>query len=173
MKIAIVSVLPLLLAVSPVSPRAAVAAGPVATVSAQRIALESTVGKASRARVQALQQERADDVRTKQQALEAIRRQLAQAGDASQRPSLQAQEQTQRAELERAAVKAQMDVQALDRQINAELLGKVRQAVGDVIKGRNIQVVLNADSAVIWAAPDLDLTADVIQRLNSPAAPKD
>ena len=58
-------------------PRPAQAVGPVAYVSSQRISNETAEGKAGIARLQAMQRERTADARTKQQALEATRKQLA------------------------------------------------------------------------------------------------
>ena len=67
------------LAVGFAQSRPAQAIGPVAYVSSQRISSETADGKAGIARLQALQRERTTDARTKQQALEATRRQLAAA----------------------------------------------------------------------------------------------
>jgi Skp family chaperone for outer membrane proteins len=51
------------------------------------------------------------------------------------------------------------------------VLVRVRSVVGEVVKGRHIQLVLNLENAVVWAAPSLDLTDAVIERMNaSPAA---
>ena len=46
----------------------------------------------------------------------------------------------------------------------------MKTVVEELVKGQNIQVVLN-DTTVIWAAPDTDLTAAVIERLNAQPAP--
>lgn len=145
----------------------------IAFVSAQRISAETVEGKAGVARVQALQRERTADLRTKQQALEETRRELARTTiDAAERVKLQAQEQSQRTELERAAARAQLDLQALQRDINQELRGKVVGVLEEVAKEKRVQVVLNAETAVVWAAPELDLTAEVIARMSAaPAAP--
>lgn len=145
-------------------------AGAIAYVSAQRITNETTEGKAGVARVQALQRELGDDVRLKQQALETTRSQLPMA-QADARPRLQAQEQQQRSDLERAAIRAQADLQALQRQVSADALIRVKNVVSEIVKGGDIKVVLNLETAVIWAAPSLDLTDAVIARMNaSPAA---
>ena len=56
--------------------RPAPPSGPVAFVVSQRISNETTEGKAGIARMQALQRERTADARTKQEALQATRRQI-------------------------------------------------------------------------------------------------
>jgi len=141
----------------------------VAYISGQRILAESRDAKADFARLPALQKERATALRAKQQALEATRQKLAQA-DGPTRLQLQQQELEQRTDLERSTVQAQTDLQALQRQLDADLKIKVKAVVEELVKGKNIQVVLN-DTTVIWAAPDTDLTTSVIERLNAGPAP--
>ena len=178
MKLALVTIpitsMATMFALAPAGQAPPAAKATVAYVSAQRILTESTEGKAKLARGQALQQQRAADLKTKQQTLEATRQQLAQATDNSARARLLQQEQQQRLELERATGQAQIDLQTLERQANNELLGRVKAVLDDVTKGQDVQLVLNADTAVMWAATSLDLTAAVIQKLNdtAPASPK-
>jgi Skp family chaperone for outer membrane proteins len=149
---------------------AARAGGSIRYVSPQRVFNESADGKAEIARVQALQQQKATELRTRQQTLETTRQQLAQAPEGAARTQLQQQEQTQRADLERATVQAQADMQALQRQVQAVVFGKVKAALDDVTKGQNIEMVLNADQSVIWAAPGADLTDAVLVRLSAKPA---
>ena len=59
--------------------RTAPPGGPVAFVVSQRISNETSEGKAGIARMQALQRERTAEARTKQEALQATRRQIARA----------------------------------------------------------------------------------------------
>jgi Skp family chaperone for outer membrane proteins len=160
------------LAVGLAQPRPAQATGPVAYVSSQRISNETAMGRAGLARLQTMQRERSTDVRTKQQTLETTRRQLA-AAQGDERVRLQAQEQQQRTEFERAVAQAQTDIQALQRQISAELSPQVKAAIEQIVKATGIQVVLNGDNTVVWANPALDLTSRVIEQLNtsSPAPP--
>jgi Skp family chaperone for outer membrane proteins len=140
---------------------------PIGYISAQRIIAEATSAKADNARFQALQQQRATELRTKQQTLEATRQQLAQATDTSTRGQLEQQDRQQQTDLERATAQAQAELQALQRQFQTDLQAKVKSAVDDLAKSQNIQLVLNADTSVVWAAPGMDLTAAVVQRLNA------
>lgn len=150
--------------------RQAMPAGAIAYISAQRISNETAEGKAGVAKVQELQRERGEEVRKLQQALEATRAQIRLA-QADSRPRLQAQEQQQRSELERAVVRAQADIQALQRQVSSDVLARVRGVVGETVKGRDIKVVLNLETSVVWADPSLDVTDAVIARMNaSPGA---
>jgi outer membrane protein len=138
----------------------------VAYVSGQRLSSESNEGKAGTIRLQALQQEKAADVRARQQALEAVRQQLARA-DAGARAALEQDEQQRRAELERAVAQAQVDIQNVQREISADLMTKVRAILEEVVAGTDVEIVLQSDGPVIWAAPSLDLTPVVIERLSA------
>jgi len=174
MRLALPSILlPAFLSLVPGGQAAAPRTSQIGYVSAQRILTDSAAGKADVARVQTMQQQRATELRAKQQTLEATRQQLIQASDASARGQLQQQEQQQRIELERASTQAQTDLQALQRQMQVDMQTRVKSVMDDVVKGQNIQVVLNGDTSVVWAAPGLDLTAAVIERMNAqPAAAK-
>ena len=90
--------------------------------------------------------------------------------DSAERTRLQAQEQQQRTDLEKAVSQSQVDLQNLQRQISNELGVKVKAAIEDLVKGTGVQVVLSADTTVVWAAQGLDLTSPVIERLNAQAA---
>ena len=142
--------------------------GPVAFVSSQRISNETAEGKAGLARLQTLQRERRADAQTKQQTLEATRKQLA-ATQGDERVRLQAQEQQQRAEFEKAVAQSQVDIQALQRQISVELTPKVKAAVEQIVKSTGVHVVLSGENTVVWAAPGLDLTTRVIEQMNASA----
>jgi Skp family chaperone for outer membrane proteins len=138
----------------------------VATVSAQRVLNETTIGKAEMAKYAAAQQQRANDLRPLAQALEATRAELAKGGDPSTLAKLQLQEQQQRTALERATVQAQTDLQNMQRQLQTELLAQVRPIMEELAKARGFDIVLNADTSVAWASPTVDLTPAIIERMN-------
>jgi Skp family chaperone for outer membrane proteins len=169
-------IIPLALVVALLSSAAAGQApasrGPVTIgyVSAQRIFAEATDAKAEVARMQAVQQQKTSDLRTKQQALETTRQQLAGASDGPTRVQLQQQELQQRTDFERSTVQAQADIQAAQRQMQANVQGRVKTVLDEVAKAQNLLVVVNADAALVWAAPGLDLTPAVIERMNKAAA---
>ena len=83
---------------------------------------------------------------------------------------LQQQELQQRTDLERATAQAQTEMQNLTRQVQAEFQGRVRGVLAEIVKGQNVQMVLNGDAAVVWSAPGLDLTNAVIERLDGQTA---
>jgi Skp family chaperone for outer membrane proteins len=155
------------LAIGLAQQRVAPTTGPMAYVSSQRVSNETVAGKAGLARLQAMQRERAADVRTKQQALEATRRQLQSVQDEAGRARLQTQEQQQRTEFEQAVTKAQTDIQSLQRLISAELGTKLKAVIEEVVKGTGVQMVLTGENTLVWAAPGLDLSSIVIEKLNA------
>lgn len=146
---------------------------PVRFIVSQRVLTESAEAKAELTKIQAAQQRLNNELRSRQQTLETTRRQLSTMADATERTRLQQQEQTQRADLERATTQAQNDMQALRRDMQIRLQSQLKIALDQLLKGQDVQVVLNADAAVVWSAPGLDITSTVIERLNAlpPAAP--
>jgi Skp family chaperone for outer membrane proteins len=137
-----------------------------AYISSNRLFTESTQGRAEATRIQTLQRQRAAELRTKAQALEATRQQLASATDPGARTQLAQQEQQQRADLERSTQQAQIEMQNLQREVDADLRRRVRAVLDEMMKTQNYQLVLNSDIALMWAAPELDLTAPVIAKMN-------
>jgi len=69
----------------------------VGYVNAQRVFAETTEGKAQLARVQTLQQQRANELRARQQTLEGLRKQMAEATENAARVRPRQQESQQRA----------------------------------------------------------------------------
>jgi Skp family chaperone for outer membrane proteins len=139
-------------------------------VNAQRVFAETTEGKAQLARVQALRQQRAKELRARQQTLQGLRKQMAEATENAARVRLQQQESQQRTDLERTTVQAQQELQSLQRQVQTEFQGRLREILDELMKGQSLQLVLNGEQAVLWSAPGLDLTSAVIERLNSQTA---
>jgi Skp family chaperone for outer membrane proteins len=152
-----------------VQPRAVT---PIAYVSVQRISSQSNEGKAALKQLEALGQAKAQELRAKQQAVEAVHNQLANAGgvfQGSKRAELQKQEEQQRADLQKATQQAQVEVQTLQRQLQEKLGKELNAILSDMANKRSIQIVLNSDSAVVWAPQSGDLTAEVVERMNAAA----
>jgi Skp family chaperone for outer membrane proteins len=144
----------------------------VVYVSSQRLSNETTMGKAGLSRMQALQREKTEDLRVRQQTLEETRRALAQASNPAERSRLQVQEQQQQADFARAQAQAQTDLQSLQREIQAELRPAVQAVLAELLKGTNVEVVLPLETAVVWGAPGRDVTSAVIERLNKTPSPQ-
>ena len=66
----------------------------------------------------------------------------------------------------------QVDLQNLQRQISNDLMAKVRPILEELVAGTDVQIVLQADGPILWAAPGLDLTQAVVERLNAAPLPE-
>jgi Skp family chaperone for outer membrane proteins len=149
---------------------------PIAYVSMQRIAAEASEAKAAAAKFETMRQEKAREVTAKQKAVETAHLLVVQSGGVfqrSRRAQLQADESRQRAELQKLSEQAQVDLQNLQRQLQTTLREKINSIVDKLAKRRGVQLVLNEDSAVVWANPGIDLTTEIISSLNGTASQKD
>jgi len=121
-----------------------------ATISLQKIAAESAEGRAANQQLQALAKKMAGDLQEKQREL--------QQG--------QGTAESRQAEMQRLVQQSQVDFTNAQRQAQTELRGKLAPIVSEVATQRQVDVVLNADVAVVWSAPRMDITAEVLSRLN-------
>jgi Skp family chaperone for outer membrane proteins len=144
----------------------------VVYVSSQRLSSETTLGKDGLTRIQALQREKTEDLRARQQTLEDTRRALSQATDAAERGRLEVQAQQQQSDFTRAQAQATSDLQGLQREIQAALRPAVQAVLAELLKGTSVEVVLPLETAVVWAAPGRDVTSAVIERLNKTPSPQ-
>lgn len=142
----------------------------VAYVSSQRVLNEVAVARTELAKVQALQAQKNSELRAKQQAIDALRKQIADASDAATRAQLMKQEDEHRQELQRSAQQAQTELQQLQREIQVSLQTKVKAATEELSKTQNLKIVLNSDTTVVWAAPGFDVTNQLIDKMNAQPA---
>jgi Skp family chaperone for outer membrane proteins len=144
--------------------------GDIAFISAQRILTESVEAKAGNGRLEALRQKKAAELAVKQKGLEAKHQELVQLGgvfSASKRARVRAEEEQLRADAKHAAEQAQAEFQALQRQVQGDLSKHLGVVVAQFAKERRYRLVLNSDTAVVWAAPLMDITAEVLAKLNA------
>jgi Skp family chaperone for outer membrane proteins len=139
----------------------------IAYVSSKRILAESADGRAEATKFQAMAKQAAADLNAKREALEATRQQLSKAPEGAGRTQLQQREREQRAEFERETAKAKEQLQLSQREALGDLHGLLKPVLDEVARERHIQLILNADTSVVWSAANLDLTSAVIDRLNA------
>jgi Skp family chaperone for outer membrane proteins len=141
----------------------------IAFVSIQRLAAQTKIGQASAKRLDTARQEKSRALAEKQQKVESLRLQIAQNGGVfykSKREELQKQEEKERAELDRMKETAQAEIQALQREIQTAFQTDLKTALVELAQERDADVVLNADTSVVWARPGFDLTDDAIKRVD-------
>ncbi len=145
----------------------------IAYLSPTRIVAGSAEARAEAAKFQTMAKQSAADLNAKRRALETTRQQLAKATNGAARTQLQQREREQLADYERETTEAKKQLQSSQRELMGDLNVLLKPVLDEIVKEGNIQVVLNADTSLVWAAPKLDLTSEVIARLNArpPATP--
>ena len=150
-------VLWLVLTLSVISASAANAQTPsdLAYVSPQRAFAGSAFGKTALARMSALEAEKRRQVEERNKALEAAR--------------LRQPDQVAKFEIDvrRFIQDAQVELAGVQRDAETTFLAKFKPALEDVVKAKNLRLVFNEDVGLLaWADPTLDITSEVVKRLD-------
>jgi outer membrane protein len=146
----------------------------VAFISPDRIILESAFGKASTAKMAAMRAQKVSELNAKNQELESARQKLAIGSFLSDDARAAAQKSIDRLQVEfqRAQQDAEAAVQEFQQQLNVEFDRRLTPVVEQVAIERGIYLLLRADTGTIaWADPALDLTGDVVKRLDAATTP--
>jgi outer membrane protein len=145
-----------------------------AYVNVQAVAASSVEGKVAAEKIKVLQEQKSRELQEKNKALQTAQQKLEQGGSVlsdSARAQLQTEIERQQRDLQRFTEDAQQDVQQLAEQVEAEFNRKLTPVIDKVAKQKGVHFVFNAaQSGLIWAEPGMNLTAEVIQAFDSPAA---
>ena len=150
----------------------------VAYVVLQRIANESADGRVATTRIQALQQKKQAELEAKQKQLQGIQQRLEKEGSilsAAVAGDLQKQADKLNVELQRFQQDAQAEVQELQQQLQGEFQARLEPVLQAVAQEMGLQFVFNGpDAGLVWADASLDISNEVIKKLDmaKPAAPK-
>jgi outer membrane protein len=145
-------------------------------LSAQRAFAESAEGKSGLARLQAIEDKQSREIAAKNKALKSQEQALEQnsgvlAPDARARQTREVERF--RVDLQRFIEEAQAELVGVQREIESAFLAKLRPAVEQVAKAKQLQVVVNLDAdGVVWADPAIDITPDVVKQLAAVEPPK-
>ena len=146
----------------------------VAFINIQRIAGESSEGRAASARLKAFQEKKLADLGERQKQLSANQEKLQKSGAVlsdSARSALEKDVERSQVDLQRAQQDAQTELQELQREIEADFQKKLTPVIDAVAQEKSLQIVLGPESGIVWANPALDITAEVIKRFDvAPAA---
>lgn len=162
---------------APAAPREFPAGAKIAYVVLQRIANESADGRVATTRIQAMQQKKAAELTEKQKALTTAQQKLEKEGSVmslSAQGDLQKQIERINVEVQRFTQDAQQEVQELQQQLQAEFQQRLEPVLQAVAQEKGLQFVFNGpDAGLVWADAALDISTDVIRRLDAakPAAP--
>ncbi len=147
-----------------------------AFINIQRIASESAEGKSSSSRIEALRAKKASELTEKNKLVEALQAKQRSAV-MSESASAQVQKDIDKAQvdIQRMTQDAQSELQDLQNELQLDFQRKVGPVIEAVSREKGLQLLFSqADSGLVWADAGLDLTAEVIRRLDAAnaAAPK-
>jgi outer membrane protein len=146
----------------------------IAYVKVQRIATESSEGQAATKRLTALREEKEKDLVSRNQKFEEARKRLETSASVlseSVRTTQQKDVERMQTELQRATQDAQKAVEDLQNELQLEFQRKLLPVLSEVSAAKGLHMVFSSmDSGVVWADPGLDITTDIVKRLDAAAA---
>ena len=159
----------------PAQPPAPFPAGAkIAFFNPQAVFQNSAEGKAGVNRVNALIQKKQTENADKAKLLQANQQKLQTSGSVmneTARVQLEKEIEKQTKDAERFQQDAQAEINEIQQEVNAEFMKKVQPIIDQIANEKGLHFVFNAaDAGLAWAAPGLDLSGEVIKKLD--AAPK-
>jgi outer membrane protein len=156
----------------PAQPPAPFPAGAkIAFINPQRIFQESTDGKAALTRVQTLTQKKQTENTTRQKTLADNQQKLQASGSVmsdAARGQLEKEIEKQQLDLQRFQQDAQAEIQELQTEVQSDFARKVQPLIDALAKEKGLQLVFNvADAGFAWVDPGLDLTTEIIKKLDA------
>lgn len=156
---------------APAPPRPFPEGSKVAYVVLQRIANESSDGKAATSRIQALQQKKAAELNDKQKQLQTAQQKLEKEASilsATAAGELQKQVEKLQVEIQRFTQDAQAEVQELQQQLQQEFQVRLEPVLQEIGKEKGLHFIFNGpDAGLVWADATLDISGDVIKKLDA------
>ena len=145
----------------------------VAYVVLQRIANESADGRVATTRIQALQQKKAAELNDKNKQLQTLQQRIEKEGSvmsATAQADVQKQIERLQTEVQRFTQDAQQEIQDLQNQLMQAFEQRIQPILQQVGQEKGLHFIYNApDSGIVWADPGLDVSADVIKKLDAAA----
>jgi len=155
---------------APEPPRPFPEGSKIAYIVLQRIAAESVEGREASGKVQALQQQRVGELSERQKTLVGLQAKLEQGGavmSATAQADMQRQIERAQVDLERATQDAQAEVQGLQQTLQDEFQERLIPVIEAVARDKNLHFIFNGpDSGLVWADVSLDISVDVIRKLD-------
>jgi outer membrane protein len=140
------------------------------------VAQESAEGQASSGKINALVQKKQAEGAEKAKQLQANQQKLQQSGGVmsdSARSQLEAEISRQQREAERFQQDAQAEVAELQQELQREFERKIVPLLQQVAQEKGLQLLLSrAESGIVWWDPGIDLTTEVVKKLDAAGPPK-
>ena len=137
----------------------------------QRVAAESSEGKASTTKVQALNQQKVSQLNEMNKKLQGDQQRLQSQGtllSEAARGQLERDIDRQQKEIQRFTQDAQEEVQHLQTDLQNTFQQKLLPVIQQVVQERGLSILFSqADAGIVWADPGLDVTAEVIRRFDA------
>src|SRR5439155_23856636 len=126
-------------------------------------------------RVQALTQKKQTENAAKNKALQDAQQKLAQGGSVlndAARAQLEKDIEKQQVDLQRFQQDAQAEIQELQQEVQNEFGKKLNPILEKISTEKGLQLLFDADQpGLAWAAPGMDLTAEVIKAMDGSKTP--
>jgi Skp family chaperone for outer membrane proteins len=148
----------------------------IAYIDLQFIASNSVEGRAATAKIQEFTKKKTGELEGKQKALEAMRNKLLQGGTVlsdSARGQMEKDIEKMARELQYAQQEAQSEQTSLTQDLQNEFQTRLNPVIDQVAQEKGLHYVLSiADSGAVWVNTGLNISAEVMKRLDSakPAA---
>ena len=146
-----------------------------AVVDLQRVATESVEGQAANAKVQELSEQKIAEIAEKNTTLQASQQKLQQGQtilSADVRLQLQRDIDKMLVDIERFTQDAEVEVSALQQMLQLEFQQKLVPVISQVANEKQLDFIFSvADSGLVWAAPSLDVTEEIIRQFDASGSP--
>jgi outer membrane protein len=143
----------------------------IAVLNIQRVASQSAEGKVSTAKVQALHQQKSTQLADMNKKLQGDQQKLQSQQSVMNdqaRGQLERDIDRQQKEIQRFQQDAQEEVQQLQGDLQQQFERKLQPVIEQVVQERGIQVLFSrVDAGIVWADTGLDVTEEVIKRLDA------
>jgi outer membrane protein len=143
-----------------------------AAINIQRIAGESSEGKVASGRIEALRSKKAAELADKNKQIEGLQaKQRSAVLGEDARAQIQKDIDKINVEIQRMTQDAQAELQELQNDLQLEFQRKVAPIIEAVAREKGLHMLFSAaDSGLVWFDGGLDLTAEVIRRLDAVSA---
>ena len=143
----------------------------IAYIDLQYIASNSSEGKAATSKIQEFAKKKTAELEGKTKALEAARNKLLQGGTVlsdQARTQMEKDIDKMSRELQFAQQDAQAEQQQLTQELQSDFQTRLNPIIDQVAKEKGLHLVLSiADSGAVWADVGLNISAEVMKRLDA------
>jgi outer membrane protein len=158
---------------APQPPRPFPEGAKIAYMNIPRIAAESSEGKASTSRVNALREKKLAELNAKNKQLETAQQKLSSGGLLSEEARAATQKEVEKVQVEitRLQQDAEAEMQEMQQQLQLEFQRRLSPVIQQLAVEKGLHILLSqTDAGMVWAEPGLDLTTENIKRFDAATA---